>query len=1303
MGRNPKRLPLKVAALWDNGSTLSFITLKLAKLLRLSGKRLNLCIEVVGGNTTNVESYEYCIHVIDQSGEVVEMQVIGIEKISSDIGSFDAKEVSQLFKIDQNTISRPNGGEIDLLLGVRYAGYHPVRCDARGHLLLLQNRFGCTIEGTHPNIKEKTKIEAQCMQLRHAIVMFVSERVGHENADQFHTIEGLGVTCIPQCGSCKCGKCHPGGKDMSLKDEREYELIESKIKFNSERGRWMASYPWIRDPKELKPNKHIALKILQSTERRLSQNQEHAELYSRQIRDMINRNAARKVTKEELERYNGRKFYIVHHGILKPNSASTPLRIVFNSSAAFGGISMNDCLAKGPSLLNNLYGVLLRFRQYSCAFIGDISKMYHSIDIPVEDQMVHLFLWRDLNITKEPETYAMTVVNMGDRPSATIAQTALQKTAEQAKDEFPESSEIISRNTYMDDVTGGADSKEDALERMSEIGIILSKAGFHIKEWIHAGSKRQLCMSKDQKQVHLLMGMNNDNGEITEGVLGMKWNVERDTIQFSINWEKFEGRKSTKRHILSVINSIYDPLGILTPFIIRAKILIRKMWAQQQPKLGWDDDLPNNIETEWKGIVKDMSKLNNLEFQRSVMPEDAIENPMLVVFADGSGDAYGAAAYIRWKLLNGGYSAQLLTSKSRMAPLKLIDTVRLELSGSTLGTRLRASILKEIGLIFHKIIHLVDSEIVHAMIHRESYGFNTFVGNRIGEIQRNTVPDEWGWIEGKLNIADLTTRGCSPDVLATGSTWQNGPEFLTLPEEHWPVRWKVKSGIQITELRRSAFTGKVMPTVEEGKSLAGLINQNNFSKWKTLQYTTARILKLYKRFRKEGSRDPELKPEDLKEAEHFWLKEAQKGMDLKKYLKLRPKEENGIIVVGGRTERWMSYMWNKQKFVLLPKQNHIALLIARHEHCKGGHLGEENTIAKIRSKYWIIDIRKMVKKMIKNCVHCKIKLKAIIQQVMSPLPVERLKPCPAFTNVGVDYFGPFEAKGEVQQRTTGKCYGVLFVCLASGAVHIDLANDYSTDGFLLVLRHFTSFRGWPSKFFSDQGTNLVGASNVLKKLVADLDWLSIKAYGHEKGTEWKFSPADAKWYNGVAEALVKSTKRALSAALGNTENHWKLKFTEMLTVMYEAGQLVNQRPIGHHPSNPDERYLCPNDLLLGRASPEVPQGPFEKVTSMKSRFRFVQQVTNTFWRRWIREVFPNLVLQKKWHTETRNLVEGDVVFLQDINAVRGKWKKALIKSAVPSQDGKVRRVVVAYRSESGTYTEVERAVQKLILLVPVDE
>ena len=182
---------------------------------------------------------------------------------------------------------------------------------------------------------------------------------------------------------------------MSIKEEREYRLIEEGMTFREDLGRWEASYPWIKDPTELPDNKPAAISCLKSLERRLQKDRAQAETYQKQIEDMIERGACRKISKLELESYEGPKYFISHHAVMKPSSKSTPCRIVFNSSANYKGHVLNDYFAKGPDLLNDLLEVLLRFREEQVGLAGDISKMFHSVSIPLHDQMTHLFLWRN--------------------------------------------------------------------------------------------------------------------------------------------------------------------------------------------------------------------------------------------------------------------------------------------------------------------------------------------------------------------------------------------------------------------------------------------------------------------------------------------------------------------------------------------------------------------------------------------------------------------------------------------------------------------------------------------------------------------------------------------------------------------------------------------------------------------------------------------------------------------------------------------------------------------------------------------
>ena len=151
---------------------------------------------------------------------------------------------------------------------------------------------------------------------------------------------------------------------------------------------------------------------------------------------------------------------------------------------------------------------------------------------------------------------------------------------------------------------------------------------------------------------------------------------------------------------------------------------------------------------------------------------------------------------------------------------------------------------------------------------------------------------------------------------------------------------------------------------------------------------------------------------------------------------------------------------------------------------------------------------------------------------------------------------------------------------------------------------------------------------------------------------------------------------------------------------------MNQRPIGSHPTRPqDGTYLIPNDLILGRASNHVPQGPFLERCSQNHRFDFLQMLTKQFWVRWSREVFPNLVIQPKWHVEKRELMKGDVVLVQENNMIRGEWKMAVVTEPVRSDDGKIRKVLLSYRDarSSNTNIIISRPIQRLIVLVAVDE
>ena len=393
---------------------------------------------------------------------------------------------------------------------------------------------------------------------------------------------------------------------------------------------------------------------------------------------------------------------------------------------------------------------------------------------------------------------------------------------------------------------------------------------------------------------------------------------------------------------------------------------------------------------------------------------------------------------------------------------------------------------------------------------------------------------------------------------------------------------------------------------------------------------TARVLRVFKGSLKPSLRNISENPTttEISEAQVYLALRAQSviSQEIKngKFERLSlMKGPRGEYLVGRKGERWLEFSYDKHHVILLPYNHRFSWLYARFIHSISHH-GVATTVAKIRLRYWIVNAAKMVKTIIFKCIPCRTQRKKCLEQLMSPLPIERLKPTPPFYYTSLDYFGAFSIRGEVNKRVKGKCFGVIFTGMVSRPVHLDIAVDYSS--FLSVMRRIVSIRGYPQKMYSDNGLQLVKASKELKVVLKGLDWKEICIFGAVNGLEWSFSPADAPWYNGCAEALIKSTKHALHHAIGSQV----LSFSDLQTVFFEVANLLNERPIGRHPTLPEEgHYLCPNSLLLGRATIRVPGGPFKSPTNSRQRFEFIQAIVDNYWKRMMRDYFPSLIVEAK--------------------------------------------------------------------------
>ncbi|KAK4322373.1 hypothetical protein Pmani_006887 [Petrolisthes manimaculis] len=442
------------------GSDITLVTHHVAEKLRLKGKDINLSMIKVGNVLENYSSKEYCIPLVDRSSQIWEIKAVGIDEISAKISKkIDVTRVPELFVgVSNHEIDRPSG-EINMLIGVNYSELLPRVVQTNEGLLLLENPFGLSIRGKHNSISNSDNTDNNITVRTHKVSTAMNlneikiepvDKLKNE-LDKFFALEESGVHCDPRCIKCLCKGC-PVSDYVNIKEERELELIEEGLAYDEDGKCWIARYPWIKDPRYLKYNVKVAVARLKTTETRLRKlDVEYAQRYHKEIKDLVKRGVARKLSEEEIKTYNGPIHYIHHHEVLKPESSSTPLCIVFNSSASYVGQKLNDFWAKGPVILNNMLVVLLRFRQEKIAVTGDISKMYHSVKLCNIDQHTHRFLWMDLDVNRPPDHYVLTSVTFGDRPSGTIAMLALRHTVEKFGKGDPEVYDMIVNNTVPED------------------------------------------------------------------------------------------------------------------------------------------------------------------------------------------------------------------------------------------------------------------------------------------------------------------------------------------------------------------------------------------------------------------------------------------------------------------------------------------------------------------------------------------------------------------------------------------------------------------------------------------------------------------------------------------------------------------------------------------------------------------------------------------------------------------------------------------------------------------------------------
>ena len=397
----------------------------------------------------------------------------------------------------------------------------------------------------------------------------------------------------------------------------------------------------------------------------------------------------------------------------------------------------------------------------------------------------------------------------------------------------------------------------------------------------------------------------------------------------------------------------------------------------------------------------------------------------------------------------------------------------------------------------------------------------------------------------------------------------------------------------------------------------------------------------------------------LEKGEYVSNKSKLKDLDV--------KFDEGVIVHQSRLRLAESVPFANPEPVILPKNDSVTDKIVTFIHRLNLHSGIETTHLLVRNQYWVIGGRKQIRKIVRTCKTPKCRPIANLAVKMAPLPADRLENCVSFRVTSTDYFGPMLIKNEDNTKKPKKCYGLLFTCFTSRAIHLELVPDLTTEGFFMGYRRFVSRVGTPSKMFSDQGRSYLKAAKELKGLYA-LDTDTIQKKLLEEGCEWSFSTPRAAFCQGITEAMVKCCKQSLRKVLHGA----LLTSEEMRTIFSEVEALVNSRPIS---ALKDEALtpITPAELLIGRPLRALPDydDKMENINypEMWQRRKMLLQ---HFWNRWSRDYLSELSPTKKWRQkDERALNVGDVVLLRDPDCIKNSWRIARIMETYHNEKGDV--------------------------------
>lgn len=371
--------------------------------------------------------------------------------------------------------------------------------------------------------------------------------------------------------------------------------------------------------------------------------------------------------------------------IFTVNHPSKPekTRIVWDAAAIYRSQSLNSELVSGPDLTQPLINILSRFRTKPFAISGDIEEMFHQVAVREEDRGAQRFLWR-ANPSADLEEYEMCVLTFGATCSPTLAQYAKNVNAARFSTTHPEAVRAIVEDHYVDDFLFCCFDEDHLVQLARQVRDIHHTGGFRMHKW----RSNSAAVLRDLDEHH---NTGNKVSLSQSSILGLSWDTTNDLLSFRFRREKFPKElldgsgEPTKRLMLKVVMSTYDPLGLIANLLIEAKIILREAWREEA---GWDDKLTGGIQRRWNTWTQHLNELEDISIPRWHGTEEGAVD--LHIFVDASETALAALCYVVQRNSTGRVTRSLTMTKCLVAPLKAKTIPRLELDAAVLGTRVAA-------------------------------------------------------------------------------------------------------------------------------------------------------------------------------------------------------------------------------------------------------------------------------------------------------------------------------------------------------------------------------------------------------------------------------------------------------------------------------------------------------------------------------------------------------------------------------------------------------------------------------------